>query len=898
LASPATNAIKPIPLKANTGAGMLGILTFLFFVNLGLVNDAFAQETATTAEPATPPAQAAEEPPPEESKVLEKIIVTGSYIRRSADEGAPSPVTTIDNTKASQSVSYSAGGVMADNAVISSGTSSNISFHGQSSANNLVLLNGLRLSKPGGAEAASIDFIPANAIERVEILKDGASALYGSEALAGVVNIITKKEFDGISTSIRHTQPEMGKGQETAMVVTHGKSFSKGNILTSLQYRTNSPVMYRDTEYGITNTKLAGSQVSNPGNLQNANSPNTYWHANDCPPENIDSRGACRYDYYNDLQFGSERQTVNLFNGTSWDLGSNFHIETTVVGTYRKSDDLNTPLIIRFEDLSNGGGVDYSISGAEANANNWSTNLTGPAINNGDKLNVLYSADEELGIRRTNSVQHAGMAQVALGQQFDRIDWDVAVGYAVSNTKDEVYSGNARRDALHDKLVSGAWNPYKPIGSKDVAAVQDARIDTWNESYGDMLNARGIISGKALDFGQKSIYAALGVEQQFQAYKFTADPLSVQDIPLTGLFSNQKGDRDVTSAFLELTENPIPALQLQVAGRFDKYSDFGSTFNPKFGAAYKVNDTLTVRSSYGTGFKAPDLRALYQGNVTRPSRLRDDLICKQNGSSDPNCNNLFSTTSYGDQTLDEERGRHFNLGLQMRPKKNWQINIDHWRAQGEQALTDIELSRLTTIETNPALGTATLASLGVEIKRDPISKVIQFIRYPLKTNSGRYDVNGIDFEVKYRNQLNSALIGPFNFTFRFDHSHTLSRGQQPFFFQAYEKSLDLEWKNVTSFEFGKGNNFYSWRVRTYSGGDKDTTRSNKNGGYWSTPTISEHDLHYEYFGAWNGVITVGVRNIFDQRIVNDLSRGGPGFLLPVSPTSLGRTFYVGYSQDF
>ena len=150
------------------------------------------------------------------TKVAKKIVVTGSYIRRNADEGAPSPVSTVDNTKAQEAGTYSAGGMMADNAVISSGSSSNVSFHGQSSANNLVLLNGLRLPKPGGNDSANIGFIPASAIERVEILKDGASALYGSEALAGVVNIITKKEYDGFNVSLRHTRPERFLDESTA----------------------------------------------------------------------------------------------------------------------------------------------------------------------------------------------------------------------------------------------------------------------------------------------------------------------------------------------------------------------------------------------------------------------------------------------------------------------------------------------------------------------------------------------------------------------------------------------------------------------------------------------------------------------------------------------------------
>ena len=90
----------------------------------------------------------------------------------------------------------------------------------------------------------------------------------------------------------------------------------------------------------------------------------------------------------------------------------------------------------------------------------------------------------------------------------------------------------------------------------------------------------------------------------------------------------------------------------------------------------------------------------------------------------------------------------------------------------------------------------------------------------------------------------------------------------------------------------------SLRARTFSARDKDETRNNSALRKGSIPVYSEYDLHYELYGTWDGVVTAGVRNILDYKVYNEYSRGGPGFLLPASETSLGRTFYVGYSQDF
>jgi iron complex outermembrane recepter protein len=877
--------------------GRLGILLIILFFH------AFAQaqldfQTPTPVQPAIAPIpqkskSATKEPEPQK----QKILVTGSYIRRTVDADSPSPVTEIENSNAQEAASFSAGGMLNDSALTSTSTNSsgstNVSFHGQSSANNLVLLNGLRLPKPGGGDSPDIDFIPASGIERVEILKDGASALYGSEALAGVVNIMTKREYDGANISIRHTHPEKGVGLEHNVVGTYGKNFKGGNFLGVFQFRRNEPYRYSSTEYGITDVKTGGSTASSPGNLMKGNTP---YRAADCPADRIDSSGACRYDYYSAQALGQERQYYNLLLSTGINLGNNFRFEAATVATRQVTNLVNTPIIVQLEDQSAGGGRDLSVPGSKGN--DWSNELLDkngnhPTFNPTDKLNVNYSADEELGPRSSTGTLDAIMTQAKIGQETDNFDWNFSAGYGLSNYKEEVTAGNANKLTLHDKLLNGSWDPYKPMGSKD--SLSDALVDTWNTNFSDILNARLIASGKLVDWGNRSVFAAVGLEGQLQTYRFRADSLSLQDIPLTGKFSNQDGRRDVSSVFVELTQNPIPRLQVQLAGRFDKYSDFGSTTNPKIGLAYKFNDVLSARSSFGTGFKAPDLRSLYQGNLTRPSRLNDGRFCAL-PKSDPlyvHCNNLYSTTSYGNNTLEPELANHFNIGLQFNPKNKWQFTVDHWRIQGRNALRNIDLSQLTSAEQK--YGTQAVKDLGVTIVRDPTTQVIQSITYPLRTNSGGYRTAGLDFGMKYRNNVTIFGVSGFNFVYKMDHSHIFTNNNKPFSFQPEQQQLDLEWKNVMSFNLSRGKHLGSWRVRTFSMGEKDTRRAANSTGHGTTPTYSEHDLHYEYFAAWEGVITFGVRNIFGRKVYNDNINGR---LFPASVTPLGRTYYVGYSQDF
>ncbi len=844
------------------------------------------------------------------SQPAKKIVVTGSYIRRAVDEGAPSPVSTVDNTKAQEAGSFSAGGMMADNAVISSGSSSNVSFHGQSSANNLVLLNGLRIPKSGGNDSSSIDFIPASAIERVEILKDGASALYGSEALAGVVNIITKKEYDGANVTARYTRPEStgidnNGGTETNVTATYGKTFDRGNILAVVQYRGNEPLWNRETPYGIDNVLLRGSEASNPGNLQKTNNPKANYSAADCPPGLVDSTNLCRYDYVSRDQFTNDRKYYNALLSGGYDLGDNLRVESSLVYTRQESVGTSSPVYYKFSDQTANGGQNLSLPGSNANVASWAPNLTGPGgapvtINPGDTFTLAYSPDQELGDRIYEGIQDAGAAQFSIGKETDAVDWQASVGYALTSSKDTLVSGNARRDLVYQHLLTD-WNPFLPAASKNPNILDDAKIQTWNEDFADTLNSRLVISGKEIDWGPKSVYAAIGIEHQLQSYRFKVDENSLADNTLLGSGTNQNGSRNVFSTFLELTQNPIPELQLQLAGRFDAYSDFGTTINPKIAAGYKFSDTTMMRASFGTGFKAPDLRALYQGRLTRSQRIRDEVACTDplKGPNHPDCNKLIQASNAGNPDLDPELGRHINVGLQLRPSNRWQINMDHWRAQGTEALTTIGsglLSRMTQVEN--AGGIAQINSLGVNIIRDPVDGSVVAIDYPYKANSGNYRTNGIDIDIRYKNQLNPFGLGNLNYSFRFDHSHVLKSESQAFFFLPTQQQRDINWKNITSFTLSKGNHLASWRVRTFSASDKDTTQTPATVGIGSIPMNDEHDIHYEYYGAWEGVITFGVRNVFDRLVFTEYSRGQNGFLYQGSATPLGRTFYLGYSQDF
>ena len=191
---------------------------------------------------------------------LDVISVTGSRIPRAADVEGPSPVLTIDRAAIEGTGLTSVGDVLfnitsSDGGALRNITTStngsdgtqNISLRGLGATRTLVLVNGRRwVSQDGGA--IDLNTIPISVVERIEVLKDGASAIYGSDAIAGVINIITRKNFDGAEASVYFGQYTKGDGTQTAYDFTVGSNSDRWNAVMSISYTKNEPVYAGDRE--------------------------------------------------------------------------------------------------------------------------------------------------------------------------------------------------------------------------------------------------------------------------------------------------------------------------------------------------------------------------------------------------------------------------------------------------------------------------------------------------------------------------------------------------------------------------------------------------------------------------------------------------------------------------
>ncbi len=862
----------------------------VLFLTAILATSAFAQTTptATTTQSAPSSEKKKEEekktevaPDPEKTKTLKKIVVTGSYIKKAPEATAPTPVTVMDKSKLQQSASYTVAGALSDDPAFT-GTSPNdvfLSLHGQTDADNLVLLNGLRLPKVAGGSAVNIDFIPAEALERTETLKDGASALYGSEALAGVVNIVTRKDFDGTTMSYRLTTPERGGGQETVTSLAHGFNSGRHHFLGVFQFRKDTPVNGLDDKYsrivnlvdpnGVGDIFLNGNMLGDAG-IGTLN----------CPANQVDADGFCKSDL-RPFSNSEDRDYYMTYATYGYDFSDTLKLSTNFAYSRRSWMASGPAAAINFLNESALGRPDFSIPVGIANG--WGVkDAGGNTLTYGANPRLFYRATEELGTTISQRNVDNYIAQAELTKSFGEWEAMLAAGYGMTFFRDVTLQGQANKQAVFNLIQTNQFNPFKAPGSKD--DIRSAAAQTWFQHTSDIVNPKLIVTGPI----SKTLSMSFGTETQFQSFKFGYDALTQAGNSLSARNGNQFGSREVYSGFLELDYTPTKQLEIQLAGRFDEYSDFGSTVNPKLGIAYHPIEKLTLRASYGTGFKAPDLLSIYQARNANPTRFRDEVQCKEKGQTDPSCERgVWPVITEGNRNLDPETAQHYNVGFVVTPSKSLLFGADYWRVDGEEGLSAISPQLATLAESRGF----SLAQYGIQVTRDPVTRDITRLYIPARVNAGIFKIRGLDLALRKNGQIQSKLFGNLNTSFMFNHTHVLSSEGTSFPIEAFRNLYDLNWDNIMSISFARDNNLLRFQARTSAGGDEDTDEV-KGIGKGSTSVITQYDVHYERFLKNDSSLSMGVRNFLGTRPTAEVD--GNRFLYAGGY----RTFYLGLNKEF
>ena len=852
-----------------------------------------------------------------------RVEVTGSNIRRVEAEGAL-PVQVITRSEieregiqtaemliARLSANSSIGGLSM--AAAEGGFNvgySTASLRGLGSARTLVLLNGRRLANTAfSGTSVDLNSIPMSAIERVEILTDGASAIYGTDAIAGVINFILRKDYTGAEASAFYGDSQHGGGGQQNYNVAGGwgdLEKDKWNVFATVDYKKLDHLTAAERPFSATAwlpnapggrlDRTSGNSV--PGNVF---VPETGITASPGAPQCLPPFSfptsrfprQCRFDFASTIDTLPDQDQWNVFGSGRWQFAPDHQAFVEASWSQNKTVTRVSPAPVSSATLLSGepvltvpGSPFYPTAFAIANGVN------------GEPLEVFWRS-LELG-PRTDDIK-TNQSRIVGGLQGVLFGWDytASVNWSRSEAQDSWPSGWTLGARLLPILNSGQINLF---GVNTGAALDQLRSAQVTGKVTDATGTSTDVEAKAskdifqLPAGPLSV--AFGGDYRHETYEFIASD-AVQSGDVLGLGGSTptlpEVGRNVWAAFAEVNVPIVKNLEADVAVRYDDYQNVGSTTNPKLSVRWQPVRQLLLRGSVGTGFRAPSLIELFQPFQfgATGNQYDDPLRCPATGSP-RDCNTQFTTRGGGNPALKPERSTQWSVGGVVEPVPGFSLGADYWHIRikdvigqpsEQQVFGDIAASEAAGLIVRFAPGSPGCAgnpanlpcpiSFGIQGNLNLLELVVSGLDINLGYRMPRQSWGAIDLSLQgtyyYQWDQQSEGEGIVHLAGKFagDQAATVA-------IQGASAGAIPRWRH-------KLNATYTYGPWAATLSETYQTQYLDSGGARDVGSYTLWDISGTYTGFKNWTLQFGVRNLFDR---------DPPF------TRQGATFQVGYDPSY
>ncbi len=673
-------------------------------------------------------------------KSSERVSVTGSRIKQIDAEKA-TPLEVIDATEIENSGGQSVGDVLQKLSANSFGSrretygggtsdAADINLRGAGSARTLVLLNGRRISPDPQSGAVDLNMIPKAAIEKVEVLKAGASAIYGSDALGGVVNIILKKDFVGMGLGSQGYFPaaKSGGGGSNHYLIS-GAQNEKYSFLTLVQYRRSHALYQRDF---FRDRRDNGGIPASYRGLDKSDGKDSAWQTSGCNPELLDVKGPnqkCLTWKDREKTRTPDVDQLSMLTSVTYQLARDVEMFAETYASHKHTFWYWFPT--------------YDQRNFTVPTDSVKSRLPQDA-NIGDAKNVeIFTSMFELGRdeRRIDS-ENMGL-QTGLRGDIDRYHWEFGASHDSTNRMQKA-SNQAYLDKVEKSIQTGAFDPFAPEGQrvKD-PSFYESRADAYLEQK-SLTNFYDLtVSGPAA-FG---VEVAAGANAAHYQYRETQDQgLKSRNVWGTMGGSEGHGERDVNSLFVEGMVPFGKTFDFTLAYRLDQYSDYGKSNTPAASLRYSPMSWLALRASGTKGFKAPTLYEMHRSPTLQYISPFKDAVTG-------NANSMYIVQS-GNTDIKEETSTSYNLGVILAPTDRMSFSIDYWNLVINDVIGYPDIKTITEVE---AAG-GRVSDYGVTVHRDPLSNEITLVESTYM-NIGKQRSQGIDLGIKYGEKIGIANVG-------------------------------------------------------------------------------------------------------------------------------------------
>lgn len=842
-------------------------------VALGASLSAFAQDVRVEETGSRRPVESAEAP-------VERISVTGSHIKRIDMEGT-SPITVIDSEVFENSGNVTLEDVFRDSPYFESvsespGREGYIRFRGQHAGNTLILLNGMRLPKEEGRFFTSIAYLPTSAIDRIEIMRDGGSATYGSDAMAGVINFITKKNASGGQVSTSVTARDDGAGLERNLQGNFGGSVGRSTYLVGIQYRTQDPLSERDlgSRYQSFPRDVSSSGVPRSVQFSTSSKEKGVFGNSDCQAGSL-GNGICRTDQLD--RRGFRPSTEDLGGLLSWNTKVSSATQVSFLSILSRKNQVRSweAGSITLDRLNKSDALAASqISSADPNA----------------ELRSQIFAGDLTGAEVRDRTTELGHFQAQVTRDFGTSwNWTVQTSYTGQSVQETATSGNVNRAMLMNQYRTGGFS-LSDVNSLDGAFLTSLTNPT-RRYQGDMINTRLVTGGELGSWLGATMALAVGADFELETMRYNHDAEIVRgESSVFNQQPNVEGQRQVVSSFLEWTaiRNNF---ELQLAGRFDNYDQFGTTVNPKVGMRYQPSRQWMFRGSYATGFKPPGLVDMFTPAEQRVDRFIDTVQCSRNGIAAGDCRSSSQIVTVNpNPEASFETSVSTSVGMVFQPNDAFDVTLDQWNFAGEGTISNFLARDMIRFEEESGGDVSALNRLGGSLVRDPETGQILQMTVPNVYNRSAKWLSGVDIGMNYRKDL----VRGFRLRASTNTSHIFDRRERSFDFSPVRVDPLYGTQNLTSLQLSKGASRGILQVRTLLNGTDDSAFDG-----WNFPPYTEFDVVFGTSLGRLGDITVALRNVLDSIPSTPPERDLVLVSQNASVTSpLGRRLFLSYSANF
>lgn len=868
---------------------------------------------------------------------VDEIVVTGSRIRRAQADG-PLPITTIGREDINVSGNVSVGEFLQQQNLNTFGSfvpasgfaggaqgQASLSLRGLGAGRTLILVNGRRVANtPAFAGAAqNINALPLAMVDRIEVLREGASAVYGTDAIGGVINIITRRDFEGVEVSGQVERPSQsgGDAEQYSMVV--GLNNDRGNLTMAYEHFEKDIIFRRDRDYLY---RQEPSPLGGPGSFYRVTDRNEQFSTipspnipgaivepfPGCPTEfggpTNPSSAAVNFPLFED----EDVLCLYRFTDVAGQTASTDRDSLTVQGDYRING--TTELFTRHNFVRNesfgrfaAAPVTPVFGGLRMSADNAFNPTAGEA---GGPHDLILLFRPVAGGPRDSYVEDTITESLA-GIRGD-INLGGPAGYEIAlfhnrYTQADLGYNYGLRPQLQSLVDREILNPFDPNPDTFGAFAHTITTDNEFRAYGGdaSLSFDDVLPGSALRFP-----VVIGSEFRKEEFSSQVDQQSAAGNVFGSAGGKAFGDRDYWAIYAEtlvaLMDNRV---ELTVAARYDDYSDFGSQTSPKIGASFRPIENVVLRASYSEGFAAPSLEILSQSpSQSFPNGLIDQLGCQLDPTNTFACNGRQRETFFtNNPDLGAEQSENWNIGIVWRPMDDLLLSLDYFNISIDDGIGNLTAQNVLDNEQRcfNEGRTCDPSQEGTVIRSAPAAaggQVVQILAPA--ANFTKNETDGLDFAADWATITD---VGNFGLNLQATWVNSFERATAPR--APLEEVIDSvgspEWRANLRGTWSRASWSASALISHIPSTDDCSVRKRN-----STPISADCDRHFAsytqvdvqagYLFPWDGEVVIGARNLFDRDPPLSKELGVPSAPEPDQGlhSIFGRVPYVRYTQRF